>query len=116
VAGYLDAPVALDHRDVELALQVQPELRVLPKWRPRRTAVSAVIDCLLFKMSVTRPGTSMSSANRLALSARALNSRFNNQPGCTAGSMAPILAQQKISRVRILSIDHRVKPGGDEVG
>ena len=28
-AGYLDAPVALDHGDVELTLQVQPELRAI---------------------------------------------------------------------------------------
>jgi hypothetical protein len=28
-AGYLDAPVAFDHGDVELALQVEPELRAI---------------------------------------------------------------------------------------
>jgi hypothetical protein len=58
----------------------------LPKYRPSRTAVSAVIERRAFKMSVMRPdGTPMSSDSRLADSLRADSSRLSRRPGWKIG-------------------------------
>jgi hypothetical protein len=68
---------------------------LLPKYRPRRTAVSAVMERRPFKMSVIRPdGTPMSSASRLALNEREVNSRFSRRPGWAAGGMVLIFYGQ----------------------
>src|SRR5713101_5513062 len=59
----------------------------LPKYRPSRTAVSALIERRPLRMSVMRPdGTPRSSARRLALSARAASSRLSSRPGCARGA------------------------------
>src|SRR5436190_6326897 len=61
---------------------------LLPKYRPSRTAVSAVMERRPLSMSVMRPdGTPRSSASRLALSLREPSSRFKSRPGCTAGAI-----------------------------
>src|SRR5207247_3496151 len=62
---------------------------LLPKYRPSRTAVSAVIERRPLRISVTRPdGTPRSSASRLALSFRSAISRLKRRPGCAAGGMS----------------------------
>ena len=90
--GNLSAALAFNHRYVVLLCKSSQNWALLPKYRPRRPAVSAVMERRPFKMSVIRPdGTPMSSASRLALNEREVNSRFSRRPGCAAGGMVLIL-------------------------
>jgi hypothetical protein len=87
--GNLDALLPLDHANVILTLQVQPELRAVAEvaaephggiGRDRAAAMENVGD--------TAEGTPISSDRRFALSFRATISRFKKRPGCTTGAMA----------------------------
>src|SRR5215471_973987 len=65
---------------------------LLPKYRPSRTAVSAVIARRPLRMSVMRPdGTPRSSESRFVLSLRACNSRRSKRPGCTGGTSSFVI-------------------------
>src|SRR4051812_17649800 len=62
---------------------------LLPKYRPSRSAVSAVIERRPLRMSVMRPdGTPRSNARRFALRLRVASSRLKRRPGWATGGMA----------------------------
>jgi len=87
-SGNLAAAVALDQRNLVLALQVEPELQPVAAVAAQ---THAVIPRRPFRMLVIQPqGTPRSSASRLALKPRAPSSRFSRRPGCTTGGILPI--------------------------
>ena len=87
-AGDFRSALAFDRCYVELALQLQPELGAVAKVSAETNRRVGMIERRPFKISVMRPdGTPISSASRLALNARTLNSRFSRRPGCAAGTI-----------------------------
>ena len=80
----------LDHADVILTLQVQPELRAVAEIaaEPHR-GIGGDGRGDQLRMSVVRPqGTPISSDRRLALSCRAYFALQQTGPGCTTGAIA----------------------------
>ena len=87
--GNLGTLLALDHANVILTLQVQPELRAVAEIPAEPNGGIGRDPRRRLRMSVIRPdGTPISSDRRFALSFRAAISRFRKRPGCTTGVIA----------------------------